>query len=398
MNLLIKKFVTSKDGGDGRKRRELCGRLSGATGIGLNLLLGVIKLFVGFISGSIAVMADAVNNLSDAAASIITLVGFSLAARRSDEGHPFGHARIEYMTGILVSALIIIIGFVLVLQSYQKIISPEPLTVSAVAVVLLILPIGVKLWMFFFNKKLASLIGSASLKATSIDSRNDVIVNSGVLASLLLWRFGGILIDGYVGVAIGVFVIYSGIGLIRETAAPLLGQPPDPQTVREIIELIKSEQDVVGFHDLIVHEYGPEHDFATVHIEVDASKNIFKLHEMIDRIEQEALDRYRVQLVGHMDPVDVNDPKLNGLRETLTRALKGSPGFLGFHDLRIIPGSGRTNVVFDIVVSHDAPEKSFEEAKRRAQKALNSAAKDGERLTVVANCDLNYVPGWTAHP
>ena len=394
MNLLIERFVLAKDGGDKSVRRTLCGRLSGTMGITLKLLMGAAKLFVGLMSGSVAVLADAVNNLADAATSIITLVGFSLAGQKSDDEHPFGHARMEYMTGIFVSVLIIVIGGVLIFQSYPKILNPELLTVTPSSVILLIVLLFVDLWLFMFNRKLSRLIGSASLKATSVDSRNDMMVTGGIIASLLLWRFTGIQIDGYVGVAVGVFVIFSGIGMMKETSAPLIGQTPDPKIVHELIDLIRKEPDVLSFHDLIVHDYGPGNAFASVHIEVDAFKNIFKLHEMIDRIEQESLERYGILLVGHMDPINTNDPQLSGLRETLTRALTGSPGYLGFHDLRVVPGSGRTNVIFDIVVSHDTPEKSFEEATRRAQNALDQAAKEGERFTVVANRDFDYAPGW----
>jgi len=394
MNTLINKFVMEKCKGDGSVQRLLCGRLSGTVGICLKLVMGALKLLVGFMSGSVAVMADAINNLTDAATSIVTLVGFSLAAQKSDDEHPFGHARMEYMTGIIVSIIIIIVGGVLIFQSYPKIIHPETLSVSAVTIILLVVLLFADLWLFLFNRKLSRLIGSASLKAASIDSRNDMIVTTGIIVSLLLWRFTGIQIDGYVGVAVGAFVIYAGIGMVRETAAPLLGQSPDPLIVENLINLIRSKPNVLAFHDLIVHDYGPGNTFASVHIEVDASQNIFELHEMIDGIEQEAMERYGILLVGHMDPIDTNNPKLNELREMLTVALAGSPGFRGFHDLRVVPGAGRTNVIFDIVVSHDAPEKSFEEARRRAQQALDAAAKEGERFSVVATCDSDYAPGW----
>ena len=384
---LIKHFVTDKCGGDKRERRLRCGRLSGAVGISLNMALGLGKFFIGLFTGSVAVMADAINNLSDAIASVITFIGFSLANRKSDAEHPFGHARYEYMTGVVVSALVIVIGVQLVLAGYRRIVDPEPLLTNTVFIIMLIIMTFVKLWLFRLNIDLGKLINSASLKATGVDSRNDAIVSVAALGAILLFRYAGVNIDGHIGLAVGLFVIYSGLNMVKETTGPLLGQTPDPETVHDIAKLVLGQEGVLGIHDLIVHDYGPGRIFASVHIEVDAREDVFKSHALVDDIEKRAQDDLRVMLVGHMDPLDTQNPKIAELRETLKEALAGVEGMKGIHDLRIVVGPEKTNIIFDAVAAHEAPEETYKKVEKIAKETL---AKIDAKYVAVVNHDLDY--------
>ena len=387
IKLLIKRFVINKCGNDERARRLKCGRLSGVVGISFNIVLGLVKVFLGLFTGSVAVMADAFNNLSDATASVITLIGFSLASRKSDAEHPFGHARYEYMTGVIVSAIVIVVGIQLIRISYGKIMDPTPLVTDSLFSILLIILALVKLWLFRFNISLGKLINSSSLKATGIDSRNDAVSTVAVLGAILLFKFTGFNIDGYIGVAVGVFIMYSGLKMVEETAGPLLGQSPDPQTVREITDIIFSHEGVLGIHDLIVHDYGPGHIFASVHIEVDSREDIFKSHALVDDIEKKVHDELNVMLVGHMDPLDTQSPKITELREALSEMLKGIDGMKGIHDLRIVAGSGHTNVIFDVMVSHEEPDNTFKKVEKKAQETLTGI--DPTYIAII-NRDLDY--------
>ncbi|MDR0875121.1 MAG: cation diffusion facilitator family transporter [Clostridiales Family XIII bacterium] len=383
---LIRIFIDGK-GGSERGRRERSGRLSGVVGILLNLLLGFVKIFAGVFTGSVAVTADAVNNLSDAAASVITIVGFRMASQKADAEHPFGHARIEYMTGVIVSALVIVVGIKLILESYEKVAAPSELHSSPLIIILLIIMIFAKIWLWRFNKALAEYIGSASIKATGDDSRNDAISTAAVLLTLVLHQLGGVNIDGYVGLAVGVFIIYSGLNLVKETAGPLLGQSPDPATVKGIEALVMGHAEVLGIHDLIVHDYGPGHVFASVHIEVDSREDVFKSHTVIDDIEREAQDLLGVLLVGHMDPLDTQNPRLRELRELLGSALRQVEGVMNIHDLRIVAGENRTNVIFDIVVSHEQGQKAYDAAMDEARRVL---AELDPAYIPIANCDTDF--------
>lgn len=384
---MIKYFIMERSGGDERKQRLLCGRLSGAVGIALNIALGFVKLFIGFVTGSVAVMADAVNNLSDAGASVITIIGFSLAGRKSDAEHPFGHARYEYMTGVIVSALVIVIGIQLIRVSFGKIMDPTPLDSDTISILLLAVLVLVKLWLYRFNIVLGRFIKSASLKATAIDSRNDAVTTTATICAILLFKFTGLNIDGFIGAAVGVFIIYSGLKMVQETAGPLLGQSPSPETVKEIADLVLRHNEVLGIHDLIVHDYGPGHVIASVHIEVDSREDIFKSHELVDDIEKEAQDELNVMLVGHMDPLDTQNPQLNALNVALVDALGSVKGVRGIHDLRIVAGPDRTNIIFDVVAAHDDPEQTLHKVKSVAQETLSSI---NPAYKAVINLDLDY--------
>jgi cation diffusion facilitator family transporter len=384
---LIRTFIDGRGDGSEKSRRGRSGLLSGIVGIVLNVCLGAGKALAGVFTGSVAVTADAVNNLSDAAASVITIVGFRMAGQKADAEHPFGHARMEYMTGVIVSALVIVVGIKLITDSYEKVMTPAELHSSPIIIILLVIMIFAKLWLWRFNNRLAAYIGSASIKATGTDSRNDAISTAAVLGTLLLHRFGGVNIDGYVGLAVGVFIIYSGLNLVKETAGPLLGQSPDPKMVRGIEQLVQSRAGVLGIHDLIVHDYGPGHIFASVHIEVDSREDVFKSHTIIDDIERDAQDHLGVLLVGHMDPLDTQNPRVTALRALLAKALLTVEGVVNIHDVRLVSGETQTNVIFDVVVSPAGGQAAFGEALETARRVL--AAEDPAYVPV-ATCDIDY--------
>jgi cation diffusion facilitator family transporter len=384
---LIKVFVDGKGSGSVRDLRARSGRLSGVVGILLNVCLGVVKILAGVFTGSVAVTADAINNLSDAAASVITIVGFRMASQKADAEHPFGHARIEYMTGVIVSALVILVGANLIKESYEKVLAPVTLHSSPLILVLLLIMILAKIWLWRFNLRLAAHIDSTSIMATATDSRNDAISTAAVLFTLLLHQFGGVNIDGYVGLGVGLFIIYSGLNLVKETAGPLLGQSPDPATVRAIASLVLERAGVLGIHDLIVHDYGPGHVFASVHIEVDSRTDVFVSHTLIDDIERAAQDQIGVLLVGHMDPIDTQNPKIAELRQLLQDALTGIEGVLNIHDVRLVTGESHTNVIFDIVVSHACGQKAYDAALETARRIL---AEQDPAYIPIATRDTDY--------
>ncbi|MGL6173675.1 MAG: cation diffusion facilitator family transporter, partial [Cellulosilyticaceae bacterium] len=282
---LIKTFIKNAEDIKNPRVREHYGLLGSIVGISCNLLLFLSKLTIGVIFNSISITADAINNLSDAGSSIITWIGFRLSSKPADEDHPFGHARVEYITGLVISFLILMLGIELIKSSFDKILHPEPLTFSSIIIVVLILSIAAKLWLSFFNRKLGNIIGSTTLKATATDSMNDVIATSVVLISILISHFTGFQVDGYMGMIVALFIIYSGINLIKETISPLLGEAPTAELVLSIEEKISSYEGVLGFHDLVVHNYGPDRCFASVHVEVDANEDILKSHDLIDNIE-----------------------------------------------------------------------------------------------------------------
>jgi cation diffusion facilitator family transporter len=371
----------------GATRREACGRLSGITGISANAVLGVAKLIIGIFTGSMAVMADSVNNLTDTASSVATLIGFKLAARKKDVKHPFGHARIEYMTGVAIAAMVTVVGVQLAIKSIEGIMHPVHVSISPALTVFFILLIALKAVLWRFNLALANDISSKAIKATAIDCRNDVVVSAGALFSVLTDKFAGISTDGYVGVAIAVFIVISGLKLVIETAAPLLGEAPDKKIVQELSSFILSYKGVIGIHDLVIHDYGPGKVFASVHTEVDAREDIMKSHEVVDMIERDVKRLLGLELVCHMDPIDASDPLVYELKEALTRAFALIPSVKNLHDLRIIRGPTRTNVIFDVVTPAGSDETIECEIQSIAEKAL---AGIGENYIPVITYDTSY--------
>ncbi len=326
------------------------GRNAGIVGIAVNVVLFAVKLAVGIISGSLSVAADAVNNLSDALSSIFVLVGYVISAKPADKDHPYGHGRTEYLTGLIISVMVLVIGLSLLKSSVDKIIHPEALEFSFLTIFILIAAIAIKLWQAGFNVSLGKAIDSDALMATAADSRNDVISTSAVLVSVILGKILDINFDGYTGVIVALFIIWSGIGLVKEALGPILGQAPDPKLIDAIEENVLSHDKILGVHDLIVHDYGPGRLFASLHAEVNAEENIMEIHDLIDNIELEVYTSLRVLLTIHMDPLDVNDPLVQKVNEQLTEIIKDHPDILSFHDVRVVSGSTHINLVFDIVL------------------------------------------------
>ena len=351
--LLIRIFVKDHENTDDPRVRERYGKFAGVVGIVSNLILCIMKILIGLVSRSIAIIADGINNLADASSSIITLVGFKLASQPEDEDHPYGHARIEYLTGLFISIVIIVIGLQLLRTSIDKILHPEPLEFSCLTIIILVAAILIKLWQSLFNRSIGRKIRSVTLIATAADSRNNVISTSAVLISVIVGKFTGIQIDGYMGCLVALFIIWSGIQLVRETTSPLLGEAPDQELVDSIAEIVKKEPGVLGIHDLMVHNYGPGKIFASMHIEVDADGDLMESHDMIDNIEKRIKDELHVEFVVHMDPVKTDDPLITKMKKIIADALLPLDGVDNIHDFRIVPGPTHTNIIFDVVLAAD---------------------------------------------
>lgn len=349
--LLLRLFVKNYQDTAEPAVREGYGRLAGVVGIVLNVLLCAGKLLVGTLCGSVSITADAVNNLSDAASSIVTLLGFRLAAKPADDAHPYGHQRMEYLAGLTVAALILLIGAELVKSSIQRILHPEPVAFSPVGAAVLLASIAAKLWLCLFYRRLARGIRSETLAASGADARNDVISTAAVLAACVFAYFTNIQIDGWAGLAVAVFILFSGVGIAKDTIDPLLGEAPDEALVHALAkEICAYDARVLGMHDLIVHDYGPGRRFASAHVELDAREDPLAAHELIDDIEHDIARRLHVELVIHYDPIVTGDEELNGVRRRLEQALREIDPRLSFHDLRMVRGKEHSNLIFDLVI------------------------------------------------
>ncbi len=337
-------------GGDPRSGhgRARVGSLSGAVGIGCNVLLFLGKLAVGILTGSVSVTADAMNNLSDASSSVVTLLGFKLAQQPPDEDHPYGHARFEYLSGLAVAVMIMLIGFELGKTSVEKILQPSAVEFTLTAVAVLLMSIGVKLWLFLFNRKLGKLISSTTLEATAADSRNDCVATLAVLAAGGIEYFCNFRVDGIVGLCVAAFILRSGWDLAKQTISPLLGEAASPELRELIVDYVGQQPQVLGYHDLMVHDYGPGQRFASLHVEMDAADDPLYCHEIIDDMERECLRSHNIHLVIHYDPVITNDPELNRLREKCAALLRQQDPRLTLHDFRMVRGTAHTNLIFDV--------------------------------------------------
>lgn len=359
-SLLIKLFIKDSENIKDPRVRCMYGKLSGMVGIVVNLLLCSAKFFIGFISGSITITADAVNNLSDAGSSIVTLFGFKLSEKPADSKHPYGHGRIEYISGLIVSFLVLLMGFELIKTSVGKIREPQPVQYSTVALAVLIVSILGKLWLAYFNSKLGKKINSTATQAVVADSLSDTAATSVALFSLIVAKFSTVCVDGYFGLAVALFIVYSGINLIRETIAPLLGMPPEKEFYYEIKDFIMSYDGVVGVHDLIIHDYGPSRLFASAHAEVPANIDILVSHDTIDLIERDIANKYGMLISIHLDPVVVDDEKINKLKEITQNAVVSVDETFTMHDFRVVDGTTHTNLIFDVVVQHGCKLKRDE--------------------------------------
>lgn len=347
---LIRHFIKNYNDTEDFKVREQYGKFSGIVGIFCNVTLSLLKILAGFIFKSVAVMADGVNNLSDAANSVITLIGFKLSAKPADKEHPFGHARYEYVSGLMVSFLIMILGLSLLKTSFLKIFKPEPVDFSILSVVILVFSICVKFWMYGFNKKISQKISSVTVLATAKDSLNDVVSTSAVLVSILIGKFFSVQIDGVVGTLVSLFVLYSGFEIINDTLSPLLGEAPKEELVKLIETEIPKYPTVIGIHDLVVHNYGESKCFVTVHVEVPANQSILISHDIIDNIETDFYKKYKIHMVIHMDPVETDNTQVNNLKEEIIKKISEFSCELSIHDFRVAFGNTHNNIIFDVVV------------------------------------------------
>lgn len=346
--LLVRDYKNTSD----VKVRQAYGMLCGAIGIVLNLFLFLVKFIAGQLSASIAITADAFNNLSDAGSSIITLVGFRMAGQKPDHDHPFGHGRIEYIAGLLVAVIILLMGAELFKSSLDKIFNPTPIDASPLVLFILVLSICVKLYMFLYNRKISRKIDSAAMMATAKDSISDSISTLVVLLTTLLAFVTDIQIDGWCGILVAAFVFFTGVGAMKDTVSPLLGQPPEPGFVKKVEEIIMEykNQGVIGIHDLVVHNYGPGRVMLSVHVEVPSSGDILVLHDMIDLIEHRLAHELNCSAVIHMDPVCVDDERTNRMKEDVAKIVNEMEGNVTFHDFRIVHGPTHTNLIFDVEV------------------------------------------------
>lgn len=330
--------------------RQAYGVLSGAVGIGLNILLFFGKWLAGTISGSIAITADAFNNLSDAGSSIITLIGFRLSGQEPDPEHPFGHGRMEYISGLLVSVAILVMGLELIWSSIGKLRSPEPIESSALVFGILIASILVKLYMFFYNHSLSKKIESAAMKATSVDSLSDTVATTLVLIATLISKYMGLLLDGWFGILVGLFILYTGGSTLKETIDLLLGQPPKQEFINEVKEIVLGHSMVHGVHDLIVHDYGPGRVMISLHAEVDVNGDIQDIHEQIDHIEHELQEKLHCSATIHMDPIVTDDKEVLAMKAKVEEMVHFLDESFSMHDFRMVRGSTRTNLIFDVEV------------------------------------------------
>ena len=373
-DILLRLFIKNCEDTQNPAVRSAIGKLAGLTGIVCNCLLTVLKLVIGLLVGSMAIIADGVNNLSDAASSLTTLLGFRMAQRPADKQHPYGHARYEYLSGLAVAALILLIGAELVKSSIAKIINPQPIDISAATIALLAASVAVKLWMSRFYKTLGKKINSTALYATSVDSRNDVISTCAVLLGCLVNYLFGLNIDGYVGLAVAIFILYSSVGIAKDTISPLLGQQADDELVDKITELVLSHEKVLGVHDLLVHDYGPGRCYASAHVELSADEDPMACHDIIDDIECDVLEKMNVHFVIHYDPVVQNDAEQNEMRRTVGEIIRELNPAFSIHDFRIVRGSAQSKLVFDLGVPYSMIEKK-KEIKERIDAALNERGK-----------------------
>jgi len=381
--LLIKDHENTSDPAVRRAYGYLCGTM----GIAFNVLLCVAKLLVGSLTGSIAITADGFNNLSDAGSSIVTLLGFRLASQRPDPVHPFGHGRFEYISGLVVAFLILIMGFNLFTESIRKLVFPEDVEFSYAAVAVLAVSIAVKLYMFLYNRAVGKRIDSAAMIATATDSISDVVATTVVLISTVVGKLTGLRIDAWGGLAVAGFILYSGYSAARDTISPLLGQAPDPELVAKIRETVLAHPEVAGMHDLIIHNYGPGRMMVSLHAEVPAHADLLQMHDVIDLIEQQLRDSCGCDAVVHMDPIVTDDAVTARTFVTLVRIVTGVDERLSLHDFRMVTGPTHTNLIFDVVVPH-----RFNMTDNELRHVLSERVKAHDKTwNAVINIDRSYL-------
>lgn len=360
IQLLARVFIKNQEDVENPKVRQAYGVLCGTVGIVLNMLLFAGKWLAGFLSGSIAITADAFNNLSDAGSSVLTLIGFHLSGQKPDQKHPFGHGRMEYISGLFVSVAILIMAVELIQSSVHKLIHPEAIEGSPLILALLMVSVCVKVYMAYYNKKIGKKINSAAMAATAADSMSDTIATSAVLFSTVISMAAGVNLDGWCGLLVGVFILYSGVQALKDTVDPLLGQAPDKALVEQIQSLVTSYPVVQGIHDMMIHDYGPGRRIVSLHAEVDAKGDILKIHDEIDNIERKLRETLNCHATIHMDPVEADNEEVRKLRLQTAKLIAGMELNLSIHDFRVVKGETHTNLIFDVVVPFECPLKDSE--------------------------------------
>lgn len=366
--LLVRTIIKNSENINDAKVREAYGVLSGSVGILCNLVLFVFKLFAGVLTGAVSIMADAFNNLSDAGSSVVTLIGFKMAGKPADTEHPFGHGRIEYLSGLFVAVAILFMGYELLKSSIDKILHPEALEFKAISVIILAVSILVKFWMAHFNFKLGKKISSEAMKATATDSLSDCISTGAVLAGMLIFYFFHVNLDGYIGAIVAVLVLVAGYNAAKDTIQPLLGSAPDPEIVKQIHELVLSEPMILEIHDMVIHDYGPGRRMVSLHAEVAYDVDILEAHDVIDNIEHQLAEKFQYEATIHMDPVVTDDEELYSAKEMVEKLIREENEQWKIHDFRMVRGNTHTNLLFDLVVdAHDmlhAKEIEFDMKKK----------------------------------
>ncbi len=385
-DLLIKLFIKDRDNVNSPKVRGAYGSLTSGVGIVINILLSALKLFAGLITSSLSVVADALNNLSDAASSVMLLVGFKLAGRRADSDHPFGHGRIEYITGLVISFLILLMGFELLKSSVSGIVKGSESTFSWISLIILAFSVLGKLWLWAFNRKVGKKINSEAIIAGSADSLSDCISTIAVLAGMVISHVTPLQLDAYIGCAVSLVIMYAGFKSAKETVSPLLGKAPDKEFVDTLYTLLVSEELVIDIHDLIVHDYGPGRLIASAHVEVPCDGDILVIHDAIDNLERRAQKELSCLLTLHMDPVDTNNPELPKVRELISGIVKGIDERYMFHDLRLVSGPTHTNVLFDIAV----PAEDMKDAPAIEERVKKELSELNENYFAVIKVEQNF--------
>lgn len=386
ISLLVKLLYGEMDMSDEKAVRRAYGTACSGAGIGFNVLLFAGKLIAGMLSGSVAIVSDAFNNLSDAGSSIISLVGFKLSNKKSDPQHPFGHGRLEYISGLCVSFLIILMGVELGKASIEKIIEPAQVKFSLLTAAILAASILVKLYMALYNSRIGKRLNAVTMKAMAKDSLSDAVATSVVLMSMIVAKLADIAIDGYCGVVVAAFILFTGITAARDTISPLLGQKPDSEFIEEVMRIVNAHKEIIGTHDLVVHDYGPGRLMITLHAEVDADMDILVAHDAVDNIENELREKLGCSAVVHMDPIVTDDVETNATREEIKRVVSNIDSRMTIHDFRMVPGPTHTNVIFDVAVPFDTDLDDDE-----LRKILGARIRDVDsKLNAVIEIDKCY--------
>ncbi len=387
VSLLAKWFIKNGNDLEDPKVRQKYGILCGLVGSCLNVILFIGKFLAGIISKSVSITADAFNNLSDAASSVLTLIGFRMAGAKPDTDHPFGHGRIEYVSGLAVSGAILLMAFELIKSSVDKILNPQAVKFNKLTFIILVVSILVKFYMYFYNRSIGKKLSSAAMRATATDSLSDVCATTVVLIATIVGATTGLHIDGYCGLLVAIFIFYVGINAAKETLNPLLGQPPAKEFVERIENLVMNYPEVIGIHDLIVHDYGPGRQMISLHAEVPAEGDILELHDVIDNIERELRSELRCDAVIHMDPVVTTDEKINHLKESVFQIVKKLDESISMHDFRVVIGPTHTNLIFDVVVPYEY-RLSDEQIKTSIERTVKE--QFGEEYFCVINVDKDF--------